>query len=169
MLIKVANCYPEVTQPFPEQLAQLLFQHHASLNPEVREKLVQSLVILRKKGVIASARLLEILLPLLIATPSKSLRIHIFKTIITTLKDLNKQKQKSPTLNRIVQTLLFSFVGNRPVPGVSKMGNTSTTPPGVWAVRITSEMWRKGIWNDARSVELMKEAACSDVLYSIYC
>jgi protein SDA1 len=23
-------------------------------------------------------------------------------------------------------------------------------------------MWRKGIWNDARSVELMKEAACSD-------
>src|SRR5436190_14786722 len=108
-------------------------------------------------------RLLEILLPLLTATPSKALRMHIFKTTLSTLKDANKQKTKSPALNRTVQTLLFSFVGNRTIPGTANLGSTSSTPPGVWAVRITSEMWRKGIWNDARSVELMKEAACSDV------
>ena len=132
----------------------------------MREKLVQCLVILRKKGVISPTRLLEILLPLLTATPSKSLRMNIFKTTITTLKDANKQKHKSPTLNRTVQTLLFSFVANKPIPGISNLGSTSNTPPGVWAVRITSEMWRKGIWNDARSVELMKEAACSDVIHT---
>jgi len=89
--------------------------------------------------------------------------MHIFKTTLSTLKDANKQKHKSPTLNRTVQTLLFSFVGNRPIPGITNLGSTSSTPAGVWAVRITTEMWRKGIWNDARSVELMKEAACSDV------
>lgn len=92
--------------------------------------------------------------------------MHIFKTTISTLKDANKQKHKSPTLSRTVQILLFSFVGNRAIPGTTNLGSTSSTPPGVWAVRITSEMWRKGIWNDARSVELMKEAACSDVLES---
>jgi protein SDA1 len=94
--------------------------------------------------------------------------MHIFKTTLSTLKDANKQKHKSPTLNRTVQVLLFSFVGNRAIPGIVSLGSTSSTPPGVWAVRITSEMWRKGIWNDARSVELMKEAACSDVLQSLH-
>jgi protein SDA1 len=89
--------------------------------------------------------------------------MQLFKTIISTLKDVNKQKNKSTSLNRVVQTLLFSFVANRPIPGIPNTGSTSSTPPGVWAVRITSEMWRKGIWNDARSAELMKEAACSDV------
>src|SRR5947207_3339343 len=112
-------------------------------------------------------RLLEILLPLLTATPSKTLRMHIFKTTLSTLKDANKQKHKCPTLNRTVQTLLFSFVGNRPIPGITNLGSTSSTPAGVWAVRITSEMWRKGIWNDARSVEIMKEAACSDVPHKL--
>jgi protein SDA1 len=106
-------------------------------------------------------------LPLLTATPSKTLRQYIFKTTLSTLKDANKQKNKSPNLNRTVQTLLFSFVGNRPFPGLSRLGSTSSTPPGVWAVKITSEMWKRGIWNDARSVELMKEAACSDVLFKL--
>jgi protein SDA1 len=87
----------------------------------------------------------------------------IFKTTLSTLKDANKQKHKSPTLNRTVQTLLFSFMGNRAIPGLGNIATTSSIHPGVWTVRITSEMWRKGIWNDARSVELMKEAACSDV------
>jgi len=182
----VANCYSEYTENFADQIAQLLFEHHATLSSEVREKLVQCLVILRKKGVITPTRylfpyppshslpsivttflilfsLLEILLPLLTSTPSKALRMNIFKTTLSTLKDTNKQKHKSPTLNRTVQTLLFSFVGNKPIPGTTTLGSTSTIHPGVWAVRITSEMWRKGIWSDARSVELMKEAACSDV------
>src|SRR5271155_512010 len=110
-----------------------------------------------------NSRLVETLLPLLTATPSKALRMLIFKTTLTTLKDANKQKHKPASLNRTVQTLLFSLVGNRPLQGISNLGSTSSTPPGVWAVRITSEMWRKGTWNDSRSVELMKEAACSDV------
>ena len=54
-------------------------------------------------------------------------------------------------------------MGDKPFPGVANIGSASNTPLGVWAVRITSEMWRKGIWSDARSVELMKEATCSDV------
>lgn len=174
---QVSNCYPEITEGFPDQIAKLLFQHHANLSPDLREKLIQCLLLLRKKGVISptkyyaytitadTIRLIETLLPLLAATPSKTLRMLIFKTTLSTLKDANKQKSKPASLNRAVQTLLFSFVGNRPLQGISNLGSTSSTPPGVWAVRITSEMWRRGIWSDARSVELMREAACSDVHY----
>jgi|SRR5271154_1991056 len=172
--VQVANCYPETTEGFPDQIAHMLFQHHANLSGDLREKLIQCLLLLRKKGVISptkyllqafrvNSRLVETLLPLLTATPSKALRMLIFKTTLTTLKDANKQKHKPMSLNRTVETLLFSFVGNRPLRGISNLGSTSSTPPGVWAVRITSEMWRRGIWNSARSVELMREAACSDV------
>jgi protein SDA1 len=140
----------------------MLFQHHANLSGELREKLIQCLLLLQKKGVISPTKLVETLLPLLTATPSKALRMLIFKTTLTTLKDANKQKHKPTSLNRTVETLLFSFVENRPLQGISNLGSTSSTPPGVWAVRITSEMWRRGIWNGARSVELMREAACLD-------
>jgi len=95
--------------------------------------------------------------------------MQIFKTTISTLKDANVKGHKSPTLHRQVQTLLFSFVANQPISNFSDVsGSLSSTPPGIWAVRITYEMWRKGVWNDARSVELMKEAACSEVLPYIF-
>ena len=51
----VADCYPEITKDFPNELIQILTQHHAVLDPDLREKIVTSLVLLRKKDVIDSA------------------------------------------------------------------------------------------------------------------
>lgn len=51
----VADCYPDVTKTFPSDLTVLLNQHHAVLEPELREKIVGSLVLLRKKEVIDSS------------------------------------------------------------------------------------------------------------------
>ena len=52
----LANCFPHRCQHFPDQLITLLSQHHESLDSETREKLVGSLVLLRRKGVIDSDR-----------------------------------------------------------------------------------------------------------------
>ena len=108
--VQVANCYPETTQGFPDQIAHMLFQHHANLSGDLREKLIQCLLLLQKKGVISptkyllqafrvNSRLVETLLPLLTATPSKALRMLIFKTTLTTLKDANKQKHKPTSVS----------------------------------------------------------------------
>lgn len=51
----VADCYPEVTARFPEDLIQILNLHHAELESELREKIVSSLVLLRKKEIIDSS------------------------------------------------------------------------------------------------------------------
>lgn len=51
----VADCYPDITKSFPSDLTTLLNQHHAVLDPELREKIVGSLVLLRKKEVIDSS------------------------------------------------------------------------------------------------------------------
>ena len=51
----VADCYPEILKDFPQQLIDMLMQHHLVLEPELREKLVGSLVLLKKKDLIDSA------------------------------------------------------------------------------------------------------------------
>lgn len=51
----VADCFPEVTAKFPEELIQILTLHHHELESELREKIVGSLVLLRRKDVIDSS------------------------------------------------------------------------------------------------------------------
>jgi protein SDA1 len=36
------------------------------------------------------------------------------------------------------------------------------SPKGLWAVKITRELWKRQIWTDAKAVEIMKEAALAD-------
>ena len=52
----LADCYPKITSAFPEQLIELLTTHHRELESELREKIVGSLVLLRKKDVVDSSR-----------------------------------------------------------------------------------------------------------------
>lgn len=51
----VAECYPDITKDFGQQLIEMLSQHHQVLEPELREKIVGSLVLLRKKELMDSA------------------------------------------------------------------------------------------------------------------
>ena len=51
----VADCYPEATAKFPEELQNVLTLHHKELESELREKVVGSLVLLRRKEVIGSS------------------------------------------------------------------------------------------------------------------
>lgn len=51
----VADCYKDVTTSFPEDLMQLLRLHHAELEPELREKIVGSLVLLKRKDIVDSS------------------------------------------------------------------------------------------------------------------
>jgi protein SDA1 len=52
----VADCYPDLTGAFPDDLVSLISKHHVTLEPELREKVVTSLVMLRNKNVIDSVK-----------------------------------------------------------------------------------------------------------------
>lgn len=56
----VADCYPDITKDFPQQLIDMLLQHHLTLEPELREKIVGSLVLLRKKELLDSATYVDL-------------------------------------------------------------------------------------------------------------
>lgn len=64
----VADCYPDLTSQFPEDLIDLLNKHHAILEAELREKVVGALVLLKNKDVIDSVKYFTLL-----TTPSTTL------------------------------------------------------------------------------------------------
>ena len=51
----VAECFPELTARFPGELIEILSLHHQVLESELREKIVGSLVLLRRKDIIDSS------------------------------------------------------------------------------------------------------------------
>jgi protein SDA1 len=54
-LAHVADCYPKELSEFPQQLVELLTLHHVALDPDLCEKLVGSLVLLRRKDLVDSS------------------------------------------------------------------------------------------------------------------
>ncbi|KAM7219208.1 SDA1 domain containing protein [Rhypophila decipiens] len=150
LVAHVADLYPKVTACYPDHLKDLLNQHHAALHPELREKIVGSLVLLRRKEVIDSASLLTTLFPILISTPSKTLRSLLYTKIISELRESNS-KTTNHRLNRTIQTVLHNLVTS-----------DRTSTKGMWAARITRELWRRQVWTDSKPCEVMKEACLSD-------
>ncbi|KAK2747685.1 Severe Depolymerization of Actin [Onygenales sp. PD_40] len=146
----VADCYPAITKDFPNELIEILSQHHAVLETDLREKIVGSLVLLKKKDVIDSATLLHTLFPVLVSTPSKTLRAFLFQKILSDLRTANS-KTINHKLNRTIQTVLFNLVTS-----------DRTSVKALWSIKITRELWKRQIWTDAKAVEIMKEASLAD-------
>ena len=84
------------------------------------------------------------------ATPSKTLRTLLFQKILSDLKQSNS-KATNHRLNRTIQTALFNL-----------LTSDRASPKGIWAVKITRELWKRQIWTDAKAVEIMKEASLAD-------
>lgn len=96
------------------------------------------------------SRLLHTLFPILILTPSKSLRTLLFQKIISDLRTSNAIATNH-RLNRTIQTVLYTLVSS-----------DRESPKGLWAVKITRELWKRQIWTDSKAVEIMKEASLGD-------
>ena len=102
--------------------------------------------------------LLKVLFPLLPRTTSSSLRAVIRKTILTDIKTAN-QRTKNHKLNRAVQAMLFGMVERgmggtvmgdkgklRSNPNTSAEGLSNSGDEAMWAVVLTKELWKKGVW-----------------------
>lgn len=150
LIAHVADCYPEETREFPHELKDILAEHHAVLHPELREKMVGSLMLLRRKDVVDSADVLTALFPILVSSPSKSLRDLLFHKILNDIRNANSRSINHP-LNRTVQTVLYNLVTA-----------DRSSPRAIWAIKLTRELWKRQYWTDAKPVDVMKEACLSD-------
>lgn len=146
----VADCFPTETVNFPEDLKSILELHHTELESELREKIVGSLVLLKRKEIIKSENLLNTLFPILINSPSKTFRSFLYHKILSDLRNSNS-KTTNHRLNRTMQNAFFNL-----------LTSDRSSSKGIWAVKITRELWKRQIWTDAKAVEVMKEASLSE-------
>lgn len=141
----VCSAFPKDTKDFPSELTQLISENYDSLSFPLAEKIIQSLTMLRNRAIIDDQVYIETLFPILISTESKQLRTQCYASLISMLKNVN-QPVKSPKTNKMVQALLFNLLEN-------------AESNGLWATKIVRELWKRGIWDDSRSVEIMTQAA----------
>ncbi|ESK96514.1 sda1 family protein [Moniliophthora roreri MCA 2997] len=162
-IAQVATCYPKETCEFPSHISSILLESYGSLYPDTRKALIQTLVLLRNKGVTTSIDLLKCLFPLLPRTTSPALRSLIRKTILTDIRTAN-MKSKNHKLNRSIQVMMFGMVergledqnfGDKGKAKELASDNKATGGDAMWAVILTKELWRKGIWNDAKPVSIV--------------
>ncbi|OSX64728.1 hypothetical protein POSPLADRAFT_1064899 [Postia placenta MAD-698-R-SB12] len=166
-IAQVAQCYPKETAEFPSHLSTLLLENYGTLSPDTRKSLVQNLVMLRNKDVITSIVLLKTLFPLLPRTTSTTLRALIRKTILSDIRTANL-RTKNHKLNRAVQAMLFGMVERgmdaevvgdkgklRAASGMPAQNATQNGGEAMWAIVLTKELWKKGIWNDAKTVSIV--------------
>ncbi|KAF4121694.1 protein SDA1 [Geosmithia morbida] len=150
LMAHVADCYPEETKTFPEDLKLILTEHHEVLGTDLRSKIVGSLLLLRRKDVVDSASVLTCLFPILVASPSKTFRTQLFGKILADVRNSNARSINHP-LNRTVQTVLYNLVTA-----------DRASPRAIWAIKLTRELWNRQIWTDAKPVDVMKEACLAD-------
>ncbi|WRT70245.1 uncharacterized protein IL334_007240 [Kwoniella shivajii] len=164
---QVSQCYPEETKDLPAQFKGLLLgtgmgmEGGQTVKGDLRRTVVKNLVMLRNKDTIDSIELLQTLLPLLPQVPS-ALRGIIRHTILTDIKTSN-QKTKNHRLNRVVQSLLFGMVesgmGAEVIGDKGKGKGKEKGGEAMWAVMMVKELWKKGVWTDAKTVSIVALAA----------
>ncbi|XP_058057834.1 protein SDA1 homolog isoform X1 [Anopheles bellator] len=145
-LAQVAQCYLEDMATFPQTLVDLLKTHSTTLDPEMRNTFCRALILLRNKNLISPLDLLELFFQLL-RCPDKALRTFLENHIITDIKNMNA-KNKDMKLNSTLQSFMYTMLRDTN-PKAAKM-----------SADIMIELYRKQIWNDAKTVNVLANVGC---------
>ncbi|KAE8187546.1 hypothetical protein CF336_g6523 [Tilletia laevis] len=160
---QLSPSFPKHTASLPTTMSELILHHHAALPHDIRRALLRSLILLRNRNTITSETLLRTLFPLLTLTTSAELRASIQHTILHDIKTSNANS-KNHRLNGLVQGILFTIVddqsANATLAAQSRAARAQpkTKSEALWAVRLAAQLWKKNIWNDAKTVSLLSLA-----------
>lgn len=145
-IAQVAQCFADDLLKFPQQIVDLLKSHSSTLDPGMRNTFCKALILLRNKNLISALDLLELFFQLL-RCPDKSLRKFLENHIIADIKNMNA-KHKDNKLNSTLQNFMYSMLKDS-FPKAAKM-----------SIDIMIELYKKNIWNDAKTVNVIATVGC---------
>lgn len=102
------NLYPDIVQPFPEQIRRLLLEHYQILDPALRQTLCRALILLRGKEMLTSLVLLELFFQLFRCS-DKALREMLFTYIVQDIKRINMKHKQNHT-NKKLQNFMYAML-----------------------------------------------------------
>nr|XP_018913921.1 PREDICTED: protein SDA1 homolog isoform X1 [Bemisia tabaci] len=147
-MAQVAHCYKGELSTFAQEIIDVLQNHNTVLDPNIRMTFCRALILLRNKGLLTPTDLLSLFFSLL-RCQDKSLRKFLQNHIINDIKNINS-KHKDMKLNSTLQTFMYSMLNDH-----AKAAKMS--------VNIMIELYKKRIWNDAKTVNVLATACFSKV------
>lgn len=146
-MAQVAHCYPDVLESYAQELITLLQTYSTVLDPEMRMTFCRALILLRNKNLLAPTDLLSLFFQLLRCN-DKSLRKFLETHIVTDIKNMNV-KHKNTRVNTTLQNFMYSMLKDSN-PKAVKM-----------SVNIMVELYKKQVWNDVKTVNVIATACFS--------
>ena len=143
----IVSSYRKECENVPMELMQLLEGHANTLHPDVRAKLLQACIHLRNKDMIDPLVLLKLSFKLM-AVQDKTMRATLGEFIFNDIKAINLNKTNEK-LNKRVQAMLYNLV------------EEDTSVVARKAVLIMCELYRRRVWTDARTVNVLGKACTS--------
>ncbi|KDD72819.1 hypothetical protein H632_c2857p0, partial [Helicosporidium sp. ATCC 50920] len=144
LVAQVASQYPAQTATFVPRLSALLESRADALNAEVRLAATRALILQRSRRLLTSTALLPLLFRLL-RVPDKTLRALVFRHVVADLKAA-KKGSRDVSLARAAQGFMYVAVRDEHEGAARR------------AVGLLAEMWRRRIWRDARTVDVVASA-----------
>nr|XP_022902455.1 protein SDA1 homolog [Onthophagus taurus] len=148
-IAQVAQCYPEELRNFPQQLISLLEKHGTVLDSQVRMQICKALILLRNKFLLEAIDVFTIFFKLL-HCQDKALRSFLETHIITDIKNTNAKK-KNAKLNTALQNFMFTMLKD------------SNTKAAKMSIDIMIELYKKNVWNDTKTVNVLASACFSKI------
>uniref|UniRef100_W5UCB5 Protein SDA1 n=1 Tax=Ictalurus punctatus TaxID=7998 RepID=W5UCB5_ICTPU len=148
-LAQVGHCYLTELSNFPKELTELLLNHHTVLEPDLRMTFCKALILLRNKDLIDPTSLLELFFELL-RCHDKLLRKTLYTHIVTDIKNINS-KHKNNKLNTTLQNFMYTMLRDSN-PIAAKI-----------SLDVMGELYKRNIWNDAKTVNVITTACFSKV------
>lgn len=148
-LAQVGHCYLQHLSTFPQELSELLLSHHTVLDSDLRMTFCKSLILLRNKDLIDPAALLELFFELL-RCHDKLLRKTLYTHIVTDIKNINA-KHKNNKVNTMLQNFMYTMLRDSN-PIAAKI-----------SLDVMAELYKRNIWNDAKTVNVITTACFSKV------
>ncbi|KAG1973093.1 protein SDA1 [Pimephales promelas] len=148
-LAQVGHCYLEELSDFPQQLTDLLLNHHTVLESDLRMTFCKALILLRNKDLVSPTSLLGLFFELL-RCHDKLLRKTLYTHIVTDIKNINA-KHKNNKLNTTLQNFMYTMLRDSN-PIAAKI-----------SLDVMVELYRRNIWNDTKTVNVITTACFSKV------
>ncbi|CAH0479961.1 unnamed protein product [Peronospora belbahrii] len=146
-LSHVAKCYPVEMASFPGQILELLRNNYLVLEPELRKTLVQSLMLLRNRGLMDATTLLKLFFELF-RCPDKRLRELLYKHIVSDICQLNAAS-RNLKVNKAIQNYLFEMLQDE------------SEHAAIKSLQVLMELFKRKIWHDQRTVNVIATACTS--------
>ncbi|XP_033227389.1 protein SDA1 homolog [Belonocnema kinseyi] len=148
-LAQVAHCYPDELATFPQELIETLEKHNTVLHSDMRMTFCKALILLRNKGLLEPTALLSLFFNLL-RCQDKALREFLQNHIITDIKNVNS-KHKNAKINTALQNFMFTMLKD------------SNDRAAKMSLDIMIELYKKNVWNDAKTVNVIATGCFSKV------